>query len=779
MNNINLKSAIIWVIFAITIIAYSNHFNNEFHFDDNHTIVNNAFIRSIKNIPLFFKDGSTSSVLPQNQSYRPVVSTTLAIDYWMAKGYTPFYYHLSMFLIFLLQGLLIFLFMYKLLDSVSSNDSKFYIAAATTCWYLVHPAIAETVNYVIARSDILSTFFVMVAFVLFQYSKTCRKYFLYLIPVALGALAKPPSVLFAPLLFLYILFFDENVGLTQIFEKRNWTKTFKVIKGVLIPFFFCVFLYIFIDKMTPATWVPGGTSRIDYLITQPFVILHYCITFFLPFELSADSDWTILPSVWDIRFFVGVFFLLTLIFIGLWFANDKSKRPISFGIFWFLLTLVPTSSVIPLAEVLNDHRMFFPFIGLSLSVTYSIYLFIIKPMVDHNLFSNNRKYFLVFTIALLTFGYAYGTHQRNKVWRSEESLLLDVTKKSPKNGRGLMNYGLEKMSKGKYNEANDYFHRALVYNPYYHYLFINLGILYDAIGKPDSSDYYYKKAIEYGANFANAHYYYGKYLKSKKNYQNAINEINKAISMSPGSFDYRIELLDIYDKARNWQELNVLAQSSLQLFPDNPDIKNYLYHATIKKNTLDLNAENVAKNPTPEKLLDLSLQYYNDGKFQDCVDQATKATLLKPDYVDAYNNIGAGYIALNELDKAIPPLEKAISLKSDYTLAINNLNFAKSKISNKKGNANITGRSAENYIEQSLNYYNQKEYSKCIESCYKALEIKPNFDIAYNNICASYNQLKQWDKSITAGKKGLSLNPNNQLLRNNLQVAIDAKAASK
>jgi len=33
--------------------AYANHFYNSFHFDDAHTIVNNAAIRALRNIPLF------------------------------------------------------------------------------------------------------------------------------------------------------------------------------------------------------------------------------------------------------------------------------------------------------------------------------------------------------------------------------------------------------------------------------------------------------------------------------------------------------------------------------------------------------------------------------------------------------------------------------------------------------------------------------------------------------------------------------------------------------
>ena len=46
-------------------------------------------------------------------------------------------------------------------------------------------------------------------------------------------------------------------------------------------------------------------------------------------------------------------------------------RPVAFGLWWFLVALLPTS-IIPLAEVENDHRMFFPFIGLAAAVAWWI-----------------------------------------------------------------------------------------------------------------------------------------------------------------------------------------------------------------------------------------------------------------------------------------------------------------------------------------------------------------------------------------------------------------------
>ena len=63
------------LLLAAILAAYANHFHNGFHMDDGHTIVNNASIRELRNIPLFFHDATTFSALPSNQSYRPLVST--------------------------------------------------------------------------------------------------------------------------------------------------------------------------------------------------------------------------------------------------------------------------------------------------------------------------------------------------------------------------------------------------------------------------------------------------------------------------------------------------------------------------------------------------------------------------------------------------------------------------------------------------------------------------------------------------------------------------------
>src|ERR1043166_3881766 len=111
------KSVAPVLVALVLVAAYANHFHNSFHFDDAHTIVNNAAIRELGNIPRFFTDATTFSALPSNQSYRPLVSTLLAIDYRIG-GLNPFWFHLSIFALFVALVFLIAFVVYPLTNNV-------------------------------------------------------------------------------------------------------------------------------------------------------------------------------------------------------------------------------------------------------------------------------------------------------------------------------------------------------------------------------------------------------------------------------------------------------------------------------------------------------------------------------------------------------------------------------------------------------------------------------------------------------------------------------------
>ncbi|EZH72943.1 hypothetical protein ATO12_18150 [Aquimarina atlantica] len=754
----------------ITTITYLNHFDNSFHFDDIHTIVENPNIRSLKNIPTFFTDGTTISSLPQNQTYRPVVTTSLAFDYWLGGGYDLLYFHLTSFILFLIQGILIFLFVKKIIDISFENKYNFYVAAGITLWYMVHPVMAETVNYIIARSDLQSTFFVLLAFVLYQYSAFSKKYYLYLIPILIGTLAKPTAIMFAPLFFCYVLLFEENISFLSLFSKKLTPSILRVIKVVLPVIIFCLVLYIFHNSMTPDSFKTGSSDIYNYLITQPYVILYYFGSMILPIHLSADTDWVALETIWSFKFIIGALFVIILIIIAFYTSKTKKYIPISFGIAWFFIALAPTSSIIPLAEVMNDHRMFFPYVGLIISLGWSI-----KLLIDfiQRKYPFNTSYIPIIISSFLVI-YAFGTYQRNKVWHDDESLWKDVTIKSPKNARGLMNYGITKMEKGEYDSAETHFKKALVIKPYYPFLHINLGILFNLKGNKTIAEEHFKKAIQYGGNYFNSWFYYGRFLWGEARNQESIEKLSKSLELSPYHIETRRLLMENYLELEEWDALNRLAHGTLQIEKDNKEAQVFLRASIQKISKLDIEEREIANAPSLEKYLNLSFKYYQNKQYQKCIETAEKALELKPTSFEAYNNICIANNLLGKYDLAIDACSKALDIKPDFDLAKNNLNdiFKRKNLINELKVLISEEPNETNYLNLSLQYFNYGLFENCIKTSKEGIIKHPTSDKLYNNLCAAYNSLKKWSKAVEVGKKGLEINPNNQLLRNNYNWAV-------
>src|SRR5438094_67881 len=195
------------LLLVAMIAAYANHIHNGFHMDDGHTIVNNASIRELGNIPLFFRDATTFSALPSNQSYRPLVSTLLAIDYRLGGGVQPFWFHISIFALFVALTLLLAFVIQRLLNHAPSCARNSWIALAAAAWYGLHPANADTVNYIISSSEVISTLGVIASFAVYFAFPRLRGYYLYILPAAMGILAKPPAAIFAVLFAIYLLLF--------------------------------------------------------------------------------------------------------------------------------------------------------------------------------------------------------------------------------------------------------------------------------------------------------------------------------------------------------------------------------------------------------------------------------------------------------------------------------------------------------------------------------------------------------------------------------------------
>jgi tetratricopeptide (TPR) repeat protein len=616
-------------------------------------------------------------------------------------------------------------------------------ALAAVTWYGVHPAMAETVNYIIQRGDIFSTFGVVMALALYAVLPRLRRWGLYLVPFVFGLLSKPPAIVFPVLLFAYIAYFEEK-------ERSRW----KVAAIATIPAAVTgVALMWFQSVMTPKSFTPSASSNADYLLTQPFVLLRYFGEFFLPIHLSVDTDLQPFHQL-NVRVLYGFVFLAVLIFAIFLTFRKPVLRPISYGLLWFFVASLPTS-VYRLAEVENDHRMYMPFVGLALAVTWSLALFVNYLVSNKQQPRRIRQIAACAVCALLT-AYAYGAHLRNQVWHTEESLWLDCVQKSPKNGRGLMNYGLSQMSKGNYPVALDYFQRALLYTPNYPVLEINLGVVNAEMNRPQEAEQHFRRAILLAPSDDSTHFYYGRWLYLSGRIQEALSQLETSVQLNPDRIVASDLLIQAASLAGDLPEVQKVAAETLSRFPTDEIARRYLARPL----------------PTsPDGWIDISLARYRNQDYAGCISAAKEALKIEPHSALAYNNIGAAYAAMGQWQIAIETEKQALAFRPDFEVAKNNLALYTQKLTT----ATHTTETPENLLNKSLALNQVGKYQESIEAAQAALKLRPNYAEAWNNIAAGYESMGRWDDAVAAAKEAIRLKPDFQLAKNNLAWSLAQK----
>jgi len=312
----------------------------------------------------------------------------------------------------------------------------------------------------------------------------------------------------------------------------------------------------------------SSISRRDYLLTQFAVIATYIRLLFFPVQQNLDYDYPIFTTLFTPRVLLS--FLLLAAFLGgaLYLYRRSSStsqttsgcllRLVAFGIFWFFITLAVESSVIPISDVIFEHRLYLPSVGAFIALAAGAVL------VGKKYSSGVLLTAAVIVIVTLT----AVTWQRNSVWRDDLTLWRDAAVKSPQKYRPHNNLAIALLLRGELDDAITEYQTSVELNPRDADAHSNLGVAYFRKGWVDQAIEEFSAAVQLSPGFVTAHNNLGEAYNRKEYLDKAIESYRTAIKLKPDYAEARNNLGSAYIK-KGWIDKAIEEyQSALKIKPN-------------------------------------------------------------------------------------------------------------------------------------------------------------------------------------------------------------------
>lgn len=469
-------------VVAVSFLAYANSFDVGFHFDDSHHIVQNPYLQDLEYVPEYYSNPSLFSALPDHHMYRPVLLTSFAFNYYLG-GHDPFGWRLTAIALHALVAAGVYLLAVSLSRSPDqgSGVTRNPGALVAALLFAVHPVFTETVDYASARSSLLATGFVVWAMLLHRGMLGQKRPALRIVLEALS------------LVFFAAAFLSKEIAVVYpaLLIAIAWVER----RGRLavVPAIAVAVLLLVIRKMVLGTAVidfaareaavatadigSGGARSIAWnLFTQSRVILAYIALFLWPSGLCLYRDVRVSESMLEMGVLGGGMLILALLFVA-W--RSRSTRPmLSIGILWFFLALAPTSSIIPLNQVMNEHRLYLPGVGVAIMLALAMRRMPRPAWVT-----------ALAVLCLLTWN-------RNRDWSDPVRIWESAVRVSPSSDKSWNAFGAQLRIAGRDEEAETAFHSALKLQPESWEATFNLGTLNLHREQYDDAEMWLERSLE-------------------------------------------------------------------------------------------------------------------------------------------------------------------------------------------------------------------------------------------------------------------------------------------
>ena len=489
------QPAVGWALVALALavaLAYGGSLATPFVFDDILNILENPTIRSL---------APAHALAPPESSgiaSRPLVNLTLALNH-AVSGTDPWSYNLFNVLVHLVAGLVLFDLARRTLRSprlaARWGRQADGLGFALALLWLLHPLQTQAVTYTIQRCESLMGLLFLAACDCAARAWTAPDRGRArgwqagaLAAFLLGLGVKEVIAALPPLLWLY----------ETTFFRDGWRDAWRRSRG-----FYAVL---------GGAWVVGGLwivahsfamvgpearryGALDYLSSQPGVILHYLRLSVWPAPLSIDYAWPLAPLGRRMLEALPIVLLLAATVWGL-----VRRHPLGFFGAWFFLILAPTSSIVPLPDLAFEHRMYLPLAAVVAAAVLGGYVALRRLFAARATTIAGLGLLLLLAVPL-----GLATRARNADYRSPIALWSATVATQPQNARAHLSLGVALDGQGRWREALVHLRTAVELDPALVKARINYAIALMEAGDPQAALPHLRRALELDPERATAH----------------------------------------------------------------------------------------------------------------------------------------------------------------------------------------------------------------------------------------------------------------------------------
>ncbi|XP_037623116.1 protein O-mannosyl-transferase TMTC3 isoform X2 [Sebastes umbrosus] len=812
----------ILLLTGLVVGCYWNSLSCGFVFDDVSAILDNKDLRPATPLRnLFLNDfwGTPMSEERSHKSYRPLTVLTFRLNYLFTELSAASYHLLNV----VLHAVVCVLFLRVcrlFLDKTSGLVAALLFA--------VHPIHSEAVTGVVGRAELLSSIFLLAAFLAYTKSTSAEHSIVWapialtVVLVAAATLCKEQGITVVGICCVYEVFVAQGFTLPMLLDTLRQVLQGKdgfpyaVLQTLLklIVLVISTLLLVIVrvqviqsqlpvftrfDNPAAVSSTPTRQLTFNYLLpVNAWLLLN-------PSELCCDWTMGTIPlveSLLDLRNLatLGFYTFLGLLAYHSLRYRHSSAKTVIMALSFIVLPFIPASNLFfPVGFVVAERVLYVPSMGFCVLVAHGF------KIISHK---GHLKKISWLIIGVLLTTHAVKTFNRNWDWESEYTLFTSALKVNKNNAKLWNNVGHALENQNNYEKALRYFLQATRVQPDDIGAHMNVGRTYKNLNKSREAEDAYlvakslmpqvipgkKYATRVAPNHLNVYINLANLIRANESRLEEADQLyRQAISMRPDFKQAYISRGELLLKMNKLTEARDAYLRALELDRTNADLWYNLAIVNIemKDPSEALKNFNHALELNPRHKLALFnsallMQESGEPKFWP---EANRRFLTyveeEPEDANGYFNLGMLAMDANENAAAERWMRKAIGLQAGFRSALFNLALLYSQSKREVDALPALDELLRHHPEHIKGLIlkgdilmNHKKDTRGAKACFeRILRMDPTNVQGKHNLCVVYFEERNLPRAERCLEETLALAPNEEYVRRHLSIVRNKMAA--